>query len=169
MAGELFDDLADAYEAMIDWPKRLANEGPFYRRCFERVGVGSVADVACGTGHHAAMFHSWQLRVEGSDLSPQMIARARSNFGEPPGLSWRVRSFDQPIEPAEPFDAVVCVGNSLALAAHAATARRAVARCLPPFVPAARSWCRCSIFGVFPTALASGRSGGARRCRGAKR
>ena len=55
----MFDDLTDIYEAMIDWPKRLANEGPFYRRWFERVGVQSVVDVACGTGRHAAMFHSW--------------------------------------------------------------------------------------------------------------
>jgi SAM-dependent methyltransferase len=127
---KIFDDLTDVYEAMIDWPKRLANEGPFYRRCFARLGARSVADVACGTGHHAAMFHSWNLRVEGSDLSPQMIDRARGRFGEPAGLRWRVRSFDQPLETAEPFDVVLCVGNSLALAADAATVRCAIGQML---------------------------------------
>ena len=76
----VFDDLTDVYEAMIDWPRRLANEGPFYRRCFERVGAASVADVACGTGRHAALFHSWNLRVEGSDVSPRMIDRRREHF-----------------------------------------------------------------------------------------
>ena len=126
----MFDDLADVYEAMIDWPKRLAHEEPFYRRLFERLGARSVLDVACGTGRHAAMFHSWGLRVEGADLSPAMIDRARSSFGQPDGLRWAVRAFDEPIAPAEPFDAAVCVGNSLALAPDMATVERAIRQML---------------------------------------
>jgi SAM-dependent methyltransferase len=142
----MFDDIADAYEAMIDWPKRLAHEEPFYRRLFDRLGVRNVLDVACGTGHHAAMFHSWGLRVEGADLSPAMIERAKAKFGQPQGLQWVVRAFDQPIDPvaapegtvpfsltrklgqspAEPFDVAVCVGNSLALAPDVATVERAI-------------------------------------------
>ncbi len=125
-----FDDLSDVYEAMIDWPKRLGHEAPFYRRWFERLDAHSVVDVACGTGRHAAMFHSWGLRVEGSDISPRMIERARGRFGEPAGLRFFVRGFDQPIDPAEPFDVALCVGNSLALAAQMDTARRAVGQML---------------------------------------
>ena len=140
----MFDDLADIYEAMIDWPKRLAHEGPFYRRLFDRLGVASVVDVACGTGHHAAMFHDWGLRVEGADLSPAMIERARQTFGEPPGLRWVVRGFDEPIAPAEPFDAAVCVGNSLALAPDVATVQAGdSADALPRSVAAARSSFTC--------------------------
>ncbi len=120
----LFDDLTDAYEAMIDWPKRLGHEGPFYRRLFERAGVRRVVDVACGTGHHAAMFHGWNLRVEGADLSETMIRRARERFGEADGLRWVVRGFDAAIAAAEPFDAAVCVGNSLALATDLAMVER---------------------------------------------
>ena len=141
MPAELFNDLTDVYEAMIDWPKRLAHEEPFYRRLFERVGVRSVADVACGTGRHAAMFHSWQLRVEGSDISPAMIERARGHFGEPPGLRWVVRAFDAPDHPAdgarptEPFDAAICVGNSLALAPDKPTAGRAIGQMLAAVRP----------------------------------
>ncbi len=127
MAGTLFDDLTEVYDALVDWPKRLAHEEPFYRRWFDGGGVRSVVDVACGTGRHAAMFHSWGLRVEGADLSPAMIERARGLFGEPPGLHWTVRGFDAPIRPAEPWDAAICVGNSLALASEPAVAERAVA------------------------------------------
>jgi len=116
MNGQIFDDWTDAYEAMVDWPKRLAHEEPFYRRLFERVGVRSLVDVACGTGHHAAMFRLWGLRVEGADVSSNMVERARASFGERPGLRWVVRGFDEPVEPDEPFDAAICVGNSLALA-----------------------------------------------------
>jgi SAM-dependent methyltransferase len=131
----LFQDLTDVYEAMIDWPKRLAREEPFYRRWFHRYGVRSVVDVACGTGRHAAMFHSWRLRVEGADLSPAMIDRARAHFGEPAGLRWSVRGFDQPIGPAEPFDAAVCVGNSLPLAPDMATVQRAIEQMLAAVRP----------------------------------
>ena len=126
----MFDDLADVYEAMIDWPKRLAHEKPFYRRLFERLGARSVVDVACGTGRHAAMFHGWGLRVEGADLSPAMIDRARTSFGQPDGLRWAVRAFDEPRAPAEPFDVAVCVGNSLSLAPDMATVHRAIRQML---------------------------------------
>ena len=129
-----FDDLTDVYEAMIDWPKRLGAEGPFFRRLFDEARVRRVADVACGTGRHAQMFHSWGLEVEGSDISPNMIERARKTFGEPEGLRWTVRGFDQPPGPAESFDAVVCVGNSLALAPD----RAAAAQALRGLVDAAR-------------------------------
>jgi SAM-dependent methyltransferase len=126
----MFEDFADVYEAMIDWPKRLAHEEPFYRRLFERLGVRSVIDVACGTGHHAAMFHQWGLRVEGADISPTMIGLARKTFGQPRNLQWTVRGYDSPITLVEPFDAAICVGNSLALAADASAAERAVRRTL---------------------------------------
>jgi glycine/sarcosine N-methyltransferase len=126
----MFEDLTDVYAAMIDWPKRLANEGPFYRRLFEQHNVHSVVDAACGVGRHAAMFHSWNLRVEGADISDPMIDRARAAFGEPAGLRWTVRGFEQPIAPAEPFDAAVCVGNSLPLSPDLSTVGRAIEQML---------------------------------------
>lgn len=121
----VFYDLTDVYEALIDWPKRLGHEGPFYRRWFQRYGVQSVVDVACGTGQHAAMFHEWGLRVEGADLSPAMIARAQARFGEAEDLRWVVRGFDERSQPEVPFDAAICVGNSLALAPDEKTAAEA--------------------------------------------
>jgi SAM-dependent methyltransferase len=122
------DDFADCYEAMIDWSKRLAHEAPFYRRLFESVSAERVLDTACGTGHHAALFHSWGLRVEGADISESMLARARKNCGEPVGLQWTRRGYSDPIGSAGLFDVVLCVGNSLALAPDLQTARAAVTR-----------------------------------------
>lgn len=130
MSGNLFDDLTDVYEAMINWPKRLAHEEPFFRQVFENVGAHNVVDVACGTGRHAAMFHSWGLRVEGADISGNMLQRACDLHGEPSGLRWVERGFDQTIEPAEPFDAAICIGNSLALAPDHETAEQAIRQML---------------------------------------
>ncbi|MCL4191402.1 MAG: methyltransferase domain-containing protein [Thermoguttaceae bacterium] len=126
MSTQPFNDLSDVYEAMIDWPKRLANEEPFYRRVFGRVGARRLLDVACGTGHHAAHFHRWGLHVEGADVSPNMIERARARFGEPDGLRWLVRAFDQPAVEDEPFDVAICIGNSLSLAPDHRTVERAL-------------------------------------------
>lgn len=127
---ELFDDWTDIYEAMIDWPKRLAHEGPLYRRLFDGVGARSVLDVACGTGRHAALFHSWGMRVEGADISSSMVRRARAAFGDPAGLVWAVRGFHEPPPPREPFDVAICVGNSLALAPDREVAERGVRQML---------------------------------------
>lgn len=135
MARTPFDDLTEIYDRLVDWPKRLANEELFYRRYFEEVGVRRVVDVACGTGHHAAMFHRWGLAVEGSDISRKMIDRAREHFGQPEGLRWRVRGFEEPIEPDRPFDAAVCVGNSLALAGDLSIVDRAVQHMLAAVRP----------------------------------
>jgi len=122
----MFDDVTDVYEAMIDWNVRLGTEEPFYRGLFSAVGARRVLDVACGTGRHAAMFHSWGLEVEGTDISRRMIARAREKFDEPPGLQWTVRGFDEPVRPSVPFDAAICVGNSLALACDTTMVERVV-------------------------------------------
>ena len=130
MADFRFDDLTDIYEAMIDWPKRLANEEGLYRRLFESIDAKTVLDAACGTGRHADTFHNWGMRVEASDISPKMIERARSQFGEPPGVRWLVRGFDERLTLSEPFDVAICVGNSLALADDISVAKRAVEQML---------------------------------------
>lgn len=132
----MFDNLSDAYEAMVDWPKRLAHEAPFYRRLFETARAKRVVDVACGTGHHAAMFHNWGLEVEGADLSPEMIERAQTRFGQPDGLRWVVRGFQEPIAGAgKGFDIAVCVGNSLALANDLTTIQTAIRQMLAAVHP----------------------------------
>ncbi len=132
---QAFEEFADAYEAMIDWPKRLANEEPFYRRVFERVGAGRVLDAACGAGRHAAMFHSWGMQVEGADVSEAMIRRCREAYGESETLRWVVRGFQEPPEEPGAFDVAICTGNSLALAPELVTIELAVRRLIEAVRP----------------------------------
>ncbi len=105
----------ESYDALVDWPKRLANEEPFYRRRFAEAGAQRVLDVACGTGHHVALFHSWGLHAEGADIDPPMIEFCRVQHGQSESLNWVIRSFTEPAAPPGTFDAAACVGNSLAL------------------------------------------------------
>lgn len=119
MAGDNpFDRWAEAYEALIDWPKRLAYEEPFFRQQFQACKAHRVLDAACGSGRHAEMFSTWGIDVTAMDLSPAMIAAAQARCGESPRLHWRVGDVRRPIEALGTFDAIVCLGNSLALLAH---------------------------------------------------
>ena len=133
----VFDDDPMRYEVLVNWPRRLAREEPFYRRLFESAQARRVLDVACGTGHHAEMFHSWGLEVEGADASEAMIAHCRDRLGESDTLHWVVRSYDQPCDRPGTFDAAICVGNSLALAGDMATVEKAMAAMLGALRPGA--------------------------------
>jgi SAM-dependent methyltransferase len=82
--------------------------------------VTSVLDCACGTGCHAVLFARLGLRSAGSDLSAEMVSAARRRaLAAGVDLDLRVSSFTElsrTFQPAERYDAVVCVGNSLTLA-----------------------------------------------------
>ena len=130
-----FDVNVERYDGLIDWDRRLANEAPFYRSRFEQISARRILDAACGTGRHAALFSSWGLEVEGADISPEMIALCRERNRDSDRLCWAVRPFtDEPIEQAT-FDAVVCVGNSLALADDRSSVASAVAAMLEALRP----------------------------------
>jgi SAM-dependent methyltransferase len=124
-----FDDPA-YYDAMIDWPARLSREAPFFKKHFTSVGVQRVLDVACGTGQHATMFHQWGLHVEAADVSTAMVDHARRTYGQDDHLHWVQRSFTEPPPSPAAFDAVVCLGNSLALAGDAHLRAKACAAML---------------------------------------
>jgi 2-polyprenyl-3-methyl-5-hydroxy-6-metoxy-1,4-benzoquinol methylase len=117
-----FNVPAEVYDAMVDWPRRLANETPFYLWAFERVGAKRVLDAACGTGHHAAMFADWGMEAAGADVSAEMISLAQKRHGQK--AKWAVRSYSE--RPDEEFDVVVCTGNSLPLAGSLEAAEEAV-------------------------------------------
>lgn len=124
----------ESYDALVDWPRRLAREQGFYRRLLDAVAARRVLDVACGTGRHALLLHSWGLEVEGADILPSMIDFCRARHGQTPTLRWVVRSFTERAAAGQ-FDAVLCVGNSLATACDLATARQALAAMLAALRP----------------------------------
>ncbi len=130
-----FDDMTDVYEALTNWPKRLENETPFFRKWFDHAKAKRVADVACGVGYHSKMFHSWSLEVLGVDANPLMLQRAREVQGDAPGMTWVEGRYEEPFAEPASVDVAVCIGNSLALAIDGATAGRAAKQMLDAVRP----------------------------------
>jgi len=110
------------YDTFVNWDRRLANEGPFFRELFEREGVRRVIDVGAGSARHSIMFATWGLDVVAVDPDDSMLEQAYHNaerfvddiaagggslqivkggFGELHRLE------------LETADAIVCTGNAL--------------------------------------------------------
>lgn len=99
------DWLTPLYDA-VAW---LVRERTFKRRLVEaaRIAPGhDVLDLGCGTGTDALALAEAGRRVHGLDLSPEMIARARSRAtGDAAArLSFEVRAAEEVGELAGPFD-----------------------------------------------------------------
>ncbi len=111
---EFYDRLAASFDVMTDWHSRLAYELPFLQASLERHHARAVLDVACGTGGHVIALGQRGYRVAGSDASSAMIARA-SESAKRAGLAipFAVATFQQLRDTwHEPFEAVLCLGNS---------------------------------------------------------
>lgn len=78
-AGEAREAPQSDYDEFVNWDKRLANEGPFFRELFEKEGVRSVVDVGAGSARHAALFATWGLDVVAVDPDESMLGAARAN------------------------------------------------------------------------------------------
>ena len=113
-----YESFADRYDLFRYDPAQVA----FFRRLFVENQITGVLDCACGTGRDLISFHSLGCRIVGADVSPSMLARARTNLTaagiEVPlhRLDYRdlLGHFDRP------FDAVVCLSGSLLEAADEA-------------------------------------------------
>jgi glycine/sarcosine N-methyltransferase len=110
-----YDALSEDYDRFVNWEDRLAHELPFIERHLAAVGAARVLDTACGTGRHAIALARRGYNVAGADLSAPMIEQARHNAAAGGAdLSFFVAGFgDLAPLPGAPFDALLCLGNSL--------------------------------------------------------
>lgn len=117
MPDTFYDTLAPIYDRMIRWESRLKFETPLFADLWKQHGTRRVLDAACGSGHHLVMFQGQGLDVTGADASGAMLDLARQQTealpeAQRPGLlhaPWQAL----PGKIATPFDAVLCIGNSL--------------------------------------------------------
>jgi glycine/sarcosine N-methyltransferase len=116
MSGDdLWERLSADYDRFVDWPARLKREMPTLESVLQAYQVRRVLDVACGTGQHAIALAQRGYEVLGADVSAGMIGRARKK-AEAAGVTARFVQGGFGALGAvvsEPFDAVLCLGNSL--------------------------------------------------------
>jgi SAM-dependent methyltransferase len=109
--------LVDQWDEVVDWKDRAEREGAFFLSLLRDAGAKSVLDIATGTGFHAVEFAKAGFDVVAVDGAPEMVAVARENL-KSRGLDdvpcdvgdWRFLD----TLPERKFDAVVCLGNSMA-------------------------------------------------------
>ncbi len=94
------------YDALADWPKRLAREIPFLKRLLpgRRVLVAG-----CGTGGHLPALAAAGFDVTGIDADPAMVDLSRARAAGRVELL-RLEACSQL---GARFDAVLCLGNVL--------------------------------------------------------
>jgi len=127
-ATDFYDALAPMFDVMTDWNARLDAEGPFLRAMLEEAGARSVLDAACGSGGHALALAQWGYGAAGADVSPVMVDMARRKAADAgldipfavtdlAGLSELAGQTDDDsalgVARLAPYDAVLCLGNSL--------------------------------------------------------
>lgn len=111
-----FEAFAKHYDPLIDWSFREPFEIQLWRRLLERWSVNTALDCACGSGFHLELLTRLGVRMSGCDFSDAMVERARERTARiADRLDIRRCSWNELArEYAEPFDMVMCVGNSLA-------------------------------------------------------
>jgi len=115
-----FSRAADLFDLYVDWDRRLSREIPFLVEKLSAAGACRVADVACGTGRHAAALAREGFKMTGFDPDPLLLDRARKgSWSAGEELEWVEASFStlprRRPEPDRLFDGVLCLGNSLSL------------------------------------------------------
>ena len=120
-----YDAFSSDYDRFVNWEARLAVELPFIEKQLQGLGENNISapvrvlDAACGTGMHAIALAKQGYQTAGADLSAGMVERARVN-AETNGVqvAFRTAGFGELAQAfagseLEPFDAVLCLGNSL--------------------------------------------------------
>jgi len=106
----MYDALAEVYDRFIDWPARLARELPHLTSWLG--DARRVADVACGTGRHAIALAQQGYEVVGYDASSAALTRAEAAANAQ--VTFHEALFGELSAHGEaPFDALLCLGNSL--------------------------------------------------------
>ena len=111
---QFYEAFASKYDVMLS-NERYQKIIPFCKKIFDENKVKSILDCACGTGKHAIAFAQLGFRVEGCDLSSEMVQRAKTN-AVTSGVTTNFVQADFKKLPEvfnRKFDCIVCIGNSL--------------------------------------------------------
>jgi ubiquinone/menaquinone biosynthesis C-methylase UbiE len=108
-----YSGFADKYDLFASWDNRMRRERRFFKYILDMNRVNTVLDCFCGTGFHVALLSEMGFEVEGIDISPDMVRRARENLKRR-GFEAQVRPGDvKALGTGKKYDCVLSMGNSL--------------------------------------------------------
>jgi glycine/sarcosine N-methyltransferase len=110
-----YDGIAGRYDDIVGGAGRSGAAQQLASWLVASRGVRRVLDVACGTGLHARALAERGVQVVAADASGTMLEEAKARAGDAAG---RIEWLYAPMETiaraaAGPFDAILCLGNSL--------------------------------------------------------
>jgi ubiquinone/menaquinone biosynthesis C-methylase UbiE len=112
---DVYEKFAYDYDEFGAIEEYLGAEKAFFEILFQKNGVKTVLDCACGTGQHLFMFSEIGLCVSGSDYSESMLEMAKCNLEKRektiPLCQCDFRYLEQ--KHTDTFDAVVCLTTAL--------------------------------------------------------
>lgn len=112
---DFYRDLADDYDNMTRFQKRLQREQSILKSLQKRYQFKTALDIACGTGLHAILLQKTGVNTVGVDNSQPMLEKAHKNAMEAGvNVTWihsDMRKLTKSID--QTFDVIFCVGNSL--------------------------------------------------------
>jgi 2-polyprenyl-3-methyl-5-hydroxy-6-metoxy-1,4-benzoquinol methylase len=111
-----YDRIAGDYDAMTNFEHRFLREGQMLRMLVVKNNFVTALDAGCGTGFHALFLARLGVKVTAVDISAKMVKQVLAHAREMgvhveairqgfAGLTRRLR---------KKFDAVLCMGNTLA-------------------------------------------------------
>lgn len=104
--------LAEDYDALNPKEEIFKQRG-FFIQILNKYKIKTCLDCACGTGWHLILLNELGLECYGSDLSPEMLARARTNAK---GKDISLKQGDYRCLSNvwnRTFDLVICMSNSI--------------------------------------------------------
>jgi len=124
MSQKTYDEFSQDYDRFVNWQARLSAELPFIEAQLathkrDQAAPITILDAACGSGGHAIALAKKGYAVAGTDFSPGMITQARKNAQkegltidfQAAGFGTLQAHLNQ--NPLFPFNAIICLGNSL--------------------------------------------------------
>ena len=113
---DFYDQIAPDYDLMTGFEKRFVHEKPFFRMLVEKHNISSALDAGSGSGFHSILLAQLGVRVTAVDVSPAMLDKLAHHAEALTLHVDRVRCSFQEISSVvrSTFDAVFCLGNSLA-------------------------------------------------------
>lgn len=113
-AEQFYNELAENYDEATNFDERLKASETFVEKLLGRHDISSILDTGCGSGCYSIACAKQELKTVGSDLSTEMLKKARENADENyVAIDFFNKSLQQSGDIPGSFDCILCMGNTL--------------------------------------------------------